>query len=68
MTMLNKMEKELYDDNENHSNDSEYLFVQDLAADIRAFSEAERCMIQHGINGSIFKHQMNKFRNNTFRI
>ena len=60
------MEKELYDDNENHSNDSEYLFVQDLAADIRAFSEAER--IQLGINGSIFKHQMNKFRNNTFRI
>ena len=40
MAVLNKMEKELYDDNENHNKDSEYLFLQALV-------EAEWCMINH---------------------
>ena len=66
IVILKKMEKELNDDNENHNKDSEYLFSQAIAADIRAFSEAERCMIKHEINNIIFKYQINKFRNNLF--
>ena len=59
IAILNKMEKEPDDDNENHNQDSEYLFTEAIAADGRAFSEAEQCMIKHEINNIIFKYQRN---------
>ena len=60
------MEKEPDDDNENHNQDSEYLFAEAIVADDRAFSEAEQCMIKHEINNITFKYQRNKYRNNNF--
>ena len=40
MSILNKIEKEVNDDDENHNKDNQYLFPLAIAADIRAFSKA----------------------------
>ena len=43
------------------SEDSDYLFCQNLLADIWQFSQQERYTIKHEINQLIYKCQMNKF-------
>ena len=42
--------------------DKESIFGDSIAAELRTFSEVERCRIKHEINDILFSHQMNKFQ------
>ena len=38
------------------------MFGDSIAAELRTFSEVERCRIKHEINDILFSHQMKKFQ------
>ena len=61
MSILNRIDSELKEDEGNKLKDKEYLYKQSIAAKIRNFGEEERCMIKYEINNIIFKYQMNKY-------
>ena len=45
MSILNRIDSELKEDEGNKLKDKEYLYKQSIAAKIRNFGEEERCMI-----------------------
>ena len=61
MSILNRIDSESKEDEDNKLKDMEYLYGQSIAAEIRNFGEAKRCIIKHEINNIIFKYQMNKY-------
>ena len=60
MSILNRSDSELKEDEDNKLNDKVCLHGQSIAIEIRNFGEVERCMIKQEIN-NIFKYQMNKY-------
>ena len=56
MSILNRIDSELKEDEDNKLKDKEYLYGQSIAAEICNFVKAGRCMIKHEINNIIFKY------------
>ena len=61
MSMLNRIDPELKEDEDNKLKDKEYLNGHSIAAEIHNFGEVKRCMVKHEITNIIFKYQMNKY-------
>ena len=61
MSIFNRIDSELMEDEHNKLKDNEYLYGHPIDAKIHNFGEVERCMIKHEINNIVFKYEMNKY-------